>query len=157
MIEIPPSKRIGPEMLRPLGADNQITCLLSSSDLIRSIVCLPGKRQPCLAPPSKQRRPSWLTGDLRTLINYPILLRQCPEMTGTTWRSASGMHGKTIDVLRSHCRDYGISIVDRVPAFLTGAHSFDLSPEKNNVILDSFSLLVQKNCLIKKQSQQNQP
>lgn len=130
MMEIPPSKRIGSAMLRPLGADNQITCFLSSSNLIRSVVCLHGKRQPCLAPPCKQRRPSWLTGDLRTLINYPILLKQCPELTGTTWSRAGGMHGKTIRLLRSHSRNYGISTVDRVPAFLTGVHSFDLSPEK---------------------------
>lgn len=146
-MEIPPSKRIGSAMLRPLGADNQITCFLSSSNLIRSIVCLPGKRQPCLTPPSKQRHPSWLTGDLRTLINYPILLKQCPEMTGTTWRSASGMHGKTIRCIKKSFQGLGISIVDRVPAFLTGKHSFDLSPEKSNVSLDSFSLLVQKKML----------
>lgn len=58
-------------MVHPLRPDNQITGVLASSNVIKGNIRLPKMRQPCSAPPWKQRSPLPITEGLRFAGNYP--------------------------------------------------------------------------------------
>ena len=51
-----------------------------------------------LSPTLQARPPSWLSKDFRALINYRLLLKQRPEVTGAACYRSGGMRREDSDV-----------------------------------------------------------